>query len=485
MGKYEIVIGLEVHVQLKTESKLFCGCSTKFGSEPNTQTCPVCEGLPGVLPVLNKKAVEFAVRTALALNCRVNEYAKFDRKNYFYPDLPKNYQTSQKDMPFAEHGFLEVMVDGKNVKIGITRAHLEEDAGKLLHAGSSGQIGEAEESLVDLNRTGIPLLEIVSEPDIRSSEEAYEYLNSLKSILQYIGVSDCDMEKGSLRCDANISLRPCGQKELNPKVEIKNLNSFKNVKDALDYETARQTECLDTGEKTYQETRLFTAEKGVTTQMRSKEEANDYRYFPEPDLVVNRITPAYIEEAKKGLVELPIARKKRFVTQYGLPEYDAGVLTAAKATADYFERCAALHANFKALSNLVMGELLGFLKAAGKDISEAPVTPENLVKLVKLIDNNTISGKIAKVVFEDMFKEGADPEAVVKKKGLVQITDAGKLGALVELVISKNPKSVEQYRSGKQEVMGFLVGQVMKESQGKANPGLVNKILKEKLGPRS
>ena len=481
MGKYEIVIGLEVHVQLKTESKLFCGCSTKFGSVPNTQTCPVCEGLPGALPVLNKKAVEFAIRTALALNCRVNEYAKFDRKNYFYPDLPKNYQTSQKDMPFAEHGYLEVAITGKNTRIGVTRAHLEEDAGKLIHASASGQIGEADESLVDLNRTGIPLLEIVSEPDIRSSEEAYEYLNSLKSILQYIGVSDCDMEKGSLRCDANISLRPFGQKEFNPKVEIKNLNSFKNVKDALDYETARQTECLDTGEKTYQETRLFTADKGVTTQMRSKEEANDYRYFPEPDLVVNHITPAFIEEVRKGLVELPSVRKNRFIKDYGIPEYDAGVLTAVKDTADYFEKCTALNPNYKALSNLVMVDLAALLKEAGKDIDECPIIPENLVKLVKLIDNNTVSSKIAKVVIGDMFKEGADPEEIVKKKGLVQISDPAQVSTIIDTVLANNQKSVEQYKAGKQEVIGFLVGQVMKESKGKANPGLVNKILKEKL----
>lgn len=481
MGKYEIVIGLEVHVQLKTESKLFCGCSTKFGSAPNTQTCTVCEGLPGALPVLNKKAVEFAVRTGLALNCKVNEYAKFDRKNYFYPDSPKNYQVSQKDMPFSEHGFLEVQVSGESKKIGVTRAHLEEDAGKLIHASASGQIGEADESLVDLNRTGIPLLEIVSEPDIRSSEEAHAYLDSLKSILQYIGVSDCDMEKGSLRCDANISLRPFGQKEFNPKVEIKNLNSFKNVKDALDYETARQTECLDTGEKTYQETRLFTAEKGVTTQMRSKEEANDYRYFPEPDLVVNHITPAYIEGVRKGLVELPSTRKNRFVKDYGIPEYDAGVLTAVKDIADYFEKCTALNSNYKALSNLVMVDLAALLKEAGKDISECPIAPENLVKLVKLIDNNTVSSKIAKVVIADMFKEGSDPEEIVKKKGLVQISDPAQVSAIIETVIANNQKSVEQYKAGKQEVIGFLVGQVMKESKGKANPGLVNKILKEKL----
>src|SRR3989339_257417 len=451
MSKYETIIGLEVHVQLKTATKLFCGCSTKFGAEANTQTCPVCEGLPGVLPVLNKKAVEFAVRTGLALNFEINEYAKFDRKNYFYPDLPKGYQVSQKDQPFCEHGKLEISVNGVKKVIGITRAHLEEDAGKLIHAGASGQIGDAEISLVDLNRTCVPLLEIVSEPDIRSPEEAYEYLSTLKSILQYIGVSDCDMEKGSLRCDANVSLRPFGQKEFNPKVEIKNLNSFKNVKDALEYEMARQTECLDAGEKTFQETRLFTADKGTTTPMRSKEESNDYRYFPEPDLVLNHITCEMIEEIRKTLVELPAARHERFVTAYGLPEYDAGVLTASKAFADYFETCAGMNKNYKALSNLVMGDLMGFLKAANLDITESPVKPENLVKLVKLIDDNVVSSKIAKVVFEDMFKDGANPDIVA------------------------------EYKSGKDKVIGNLVGKVMKESAGKANPGLVNKILKEKL----
>ena len=481
MSKYETIIGLEVHVQLKTATKLFCGCSTKFGAEANTQTCPVCEGLPGVLPVLNKKAVEFAVRTGLALNFRINEYAQFDRKNYFYPDLPKGYQVSQKDRPFCEHGKLEISINGVKKVIGITRAHLEEDAGKLIHAGASGQIGDAEISLVDLNRTCVPLLEIVSEPDLRSSEEAYEYLSTLKSILQYIGVSDCDMEKGSLRCDANISLRPFGQKEFNPKVEIKNLNSFKNVKDALDYETARQTECLDTGEKTFQETRLFTADKGTTTPMRSKEESNDYRYFPEPDLVLNHITKEMIEEIRKTVVELPTARRERFVTAYGLPEYDARVLTASKAFADYFEVCAGLNKNYKAVSNLVMGDLMGFLKAANLDITESPVKPENLVKLVKLIDDSVVSSKIAKVVFEDMFKEGADPEVVVKQKGLVQITDEGSIGAIVDKVLVDNPAIVAEYKSGKDKVIGNLVGKVMKESAGKANPGLVNKILKEKL----
>ncbi|OGF44543.1 MAG: aspartyl/glutamyl-tRNA amidotransferase subunit B [Candidatus Firestonebacteria bacterium RIFOXYA2_FULL_40_8] len=481
MSKYETIIGLEVHVQLKTATKLFCGCSTKFGAEANTQTCPVCEGLPGVLPVLNKKAVELAIRTGLALNFKINEFAKFDRKNYFYPDLPKGYQVSQKDQPFCEHGKLEISVNGEKKVIGITRAHLEEDAGKLIHAGASGQIGDAEISLVDLNRTCVALLEIVSEPDIRSPEEAYEYLSTLKSILQYIGVSDCDMEKGSLRCDANISLRPFGQKEFNPKVEIKNLNSFKNVKDALEYETARQTECLDTGEKTFQETRLFSADKGATTPMRSKEESNDYRYFPEPDLVLNHITGEMIEEIRKTLVELPTARRERFVTAYGLPEYDAGVLTASKDFADYFEVCAGLNKNYKAISNLVMGDLMGFLKAAGLDITESPVKPENLVKLVKLIEANVVSSKIAKVVFEDMFKEGADPEIVVKQKGLVQITDEGAVGSIVDKVLLENPAIVAEYKSGKDKVIGNLVGKVMKESAGKASPGLVNKILKEKL----
>jgi aspartyl-tRNA(Asn)/glutamyl-tRNA(Gln) amidotransferase subunit B len=481
MSKYETIIGLEVHVQLKTATKLFCGCSTKFGAEANTHTCPVCLGLPGALPVLNKKAVNLAILTGLALKFKINEFARFDRKNYFYPDLPKGYQISQKDKPFCEHGKLEITVDGVKKEIGVTRAHLEEDAGKLLHSGSSGQIGDAEESLVDLNRTCVPLLEIVSEPDLRSPTEAFEYLVALKSILQYIGVSDCDMEKGSLRCDANISLRPFGQKEFNPKVEIKNVNSFKNVKDALEYETARQTQCLDSGEKTFQETRLFSAEKGTTTAMRSKEESNDYRYFPEPDLVVNHITKEMIEEIKKTLVELPAVRRSRFVTAYGLPEYDAGVLTASKAFADYFEICAGLNKNYKAISNLIMGDLMGFLKSAGKDISDSPVKPENLVKLVKLIDTNIISSKIAKVVFEDMFKESADPEDVVKAKGLVQITDEGAVGKIIDKVLLDNPAIVAEYKSGKDKVIGNLVGKVMKESAGKASPGLVNKILKEKL----
>ena len=409
MTEYEVVIGLEVHVQLKTESKLFCGCSTKFGSEPNSQTCPVCLGLPGVLPVFNKKALEYTVRTALALNCQIQEFSKFDRKNYFYPDLPKNYQISQYDKPFSKSGYIEINVEGKGKKIGITRVHLEEDAGKLVHAGSSGQIGEAKESLVDLNRTGIPLLEIVSEPDIRSPLEAYEYLTTLKSVLQYIGVSDCDMEKGTLRCDANISIREKGQKKFGEKIEIKNLNSFKNVQKSLEYETERQKKALEEGEKLVQETRLWNLDKGVTYSMRSKEEAHDYRYFPEPDLVVFNITKEMTDEIRKGLVELPQYRKERFVREFRIPEYDAGVLTSSKETADYFEECVRFYNSPKAISNYVMVDLMALLKANNLEITDSPVKPENLTKLIKLIDNNTISSKIAKVVFEEMFNTKDDP----------------------------------------------------------------------------
>ena len=401
--EYTVVIGLEVHVQLKTESKLFCGCSTGFGAEQNTHTCPVCLGLPGVLPVSNKKAVELTILTALALNCEIQKYSKFDRKNYFYPDLPKNYQTSQFDKPFSKNGQLEITVNGVKKVIGVTRAHLEEDAGKLVHVGAGGQIGAAEESLVDLNRTGIPLLEIVSEPDMRSPLEAYEYLTTLKSLIQYIGASDCDMEKGTLRCDANISLMEKGADKFGEKIEIKNLNSFKNVQKALEFEAARQAEALDNGEKLRQETRLFNADLGETVPMRSKEEAHDYRYFPEPDLVAFEFTDAMIEEIRAKLVELPAARTSRFVSQYGLPEYDAGVLTASKETADYFENCVKLLNKPKALSNLIMTDLGGLLNENKIEIKNSPVTPENLVKLVNLVECGTISGKIAKTVFAEMF----------------------------------------------------------------------------------
>jgi len=478
---YEVVIGLEVHVQLKTNSKLFCGCSTKFGSPPNTQTCPVCLGLPGVLPVLNKKAIELAVRAALALNCEIEEYSKFDRKNYFYPDLPKNYQISQYDKPFSKNGYIDIVVNNEKRRIRIKRVHLEEDAGKLVHISASGQIATAEGSLVDLNRTGIPLLEIVSEPDISSPLEAYEYLLALKSILQYIGVSDCDMEKGTLRCDANISVKLKGENKLGEKVEIKNLNSFKNVQKALEYESIRQIDALKNGEKLVQETRLWDANENITYSMRTKEEAHDYRYFPEPDLVPLRLTKEMVEEIKKSLVELPQVREERFVKEYNLPEYDAKVLTSSKDIADYFEKCVSLYNKPKSISNFVMVELLGLLNANNMEILESPIKPESLVKLIKLIDEGVISSKIAKVVFEEMFYTKKDPELIVKEKGLVQITDEKTITQMVEKVIKDNPKIVEEYKGGKEKVLGNLVGQVMKMSNGKANPQIVNKILREKI----
>ena len=481
MEGYEVVIGLEVHVQLKTNSKLFCGCSTKFGSPPNTQTCPVCLGLPGVLPVLNKKAIELAVRAALALNCEIEEYSKFDRKNYFYPDLPKNYQISQYDKPFSKNGYIDIVVNNEKRRIRIKRVHLEEDAGKLVHISASGQIATAEGSLVDLNRTGIPLLEIVSEPDISSPLEAYEYLLALKSILQYIGVSDCDMEKGTLRCDANISVKLKGENKLGEKVEIKNLNSFKNVQKALEYESIRQIDALKNGEKLVQETRLWDANENITYSMRTKEEAHDYRYFPEPDLVPLRLTKEMVEEIKKSLVELPQVREERFVKEYNLPEYDAKVLTSSKDIADYFEKCVSLYNKPKSISNFVMVELLGLLNANNMEILESPIKPESLVKLIKLIDEGVISSKIAKVVFEEMFSTKKDPELIVKEKGLVQITDEKTITQMVEKVIKDNPKIVEEYKGGKEKVLGNLVGQVMKMSNGKANPQIVNKILREKI----
>ena len=425
--------------------------------------------------------MELTVLTALALNCEIQKYSKFDRKNYFYPDLPKNYQTSQFDKPFSKSGRLEITVSGAKKVIGVTRAHLEEDAGKLVHVGAGGQIGAAEESLVDLNRTGIPLLEIVSEPDMRSPLEAYEYLTTLKSLIQYIGASDCDMEKGTLRCDANVSLMEKGADKFGEKIEIKNLNSFKNVQKALEFEVARQTIALDNGEKLRQETRLFNADLGETVPMRSKEEAHDYRYFPEPDLVAFEFTDSMIAAIKKQLVELPSARCARFITEYGLPEYDAGVLTAAKDTADYFENCVKILNKPKAISNLVMTDLGGLLNEKKLEIKDSPVSPENLVRLVKLVDGGTISGKMAKTVFAEMFASGNDPEGIVKKKGLVQISDEGAIVTVVDKVLAENIKAVQDFKSGNERALGSLVGQVMKATGGKANPAVVNKILKEKL----
>lgn len=473
--EYEIVIGLEVHVQLKTRSKLFCGCSTAFGKPPNTNVCPVCSGMPGVLPVLNKRAVELALKTALALGCDIPPASIFARKNYFYPDLPKDYQISQYEHPLAENGFFKIETPSGKKQINLVRAHLEEDAGKLLHEIGSQQI---DGSLVDFNRCGVPLLEIVSCPDIRSPQEAAVYLRTLKELLQYLEVSDCDMEKGSLRCDANISVRKKGS-QLGVKTEIKNMNSFKGVEKALTYEADRQIKALAEGEKIIQETRLYDSQRGITSSMRGKEESHDYRYFPEPDLVPLRIDAAWINQLKATLPEFPAVRKKRFTREYNLSEYDAGVLTSQKALADYYESGAKILPSdlAKPFANWVMGELLGHLNAAGKSIAQTPVPASHLAKLVLLIDRGTISGKIAKTVFEEMFVTGGDPQTIIKEKGLVQIVDEAEICKVIELVLKDNPASVEDYKKGKKKALGFLVGQVMKQTQGKANPSLVNKLL--------
>lgn len=478
MAQFETVIGLEVHVELKTRSKIFCDSTTEFGGDPNTHVCPVCLGLPGVLPVVNKTVVEYAVRAALALNCEIASFSKFDRKNYYYPDMPKNYQISQYDLPIAERGHLEIDIDGETKRIGITRLHMEEDTGKLVHQGT---ITTTPFSLVDYNRAGVPLIEIVSEPDLRSPEEAREYLEKMKAIIQYTGVSDCKMEEGSLRCDANVSIRPFGNSELGTKTEIKNMNSFKALQKALAYEIERQTEVLEEGGRIVQETRTWDEGKGVTLSMRSKEQAQDYRYLPDPDLVPLVIEREWVEDIHRSLPELPDARRERYVQEYGLPRYDAGVLTNTKELADYFEACLTGYPNPKAVSNWVMGDLSRLLNANNRDITDCPIKPEQLASMLQLMDKGTISGKIAKTVFEEMFATGKDAEAIVKEKGLVQISDEGAITAVVDEVLAKNPKSVEDFRDGKEKALGFLVGQVMKATRGKANPELVNKLLKERL----
>ncbi len=472
---YEPVIGLEVHAQLLTQSKMFCACGTSFGLPANTQTCPICLGMPGTLPVVNRKAVEMAIRTGLALNCTIQSTNRFARKNYFYPDLPKGYQISQYEEPICEHGWVEVSVGSSPKRIKIRRAHLEEDAGKNVHdAGAGG-------SRVDLNRAGTPLLEIVTEPDMRSADEVVAYLKMLRDVLMYLGVCDGNMEEGSLRCEPNLSLRPVGQKALGTKVELKNINSFKFVKEALEYEIKRQTNVLNEGGKVNQETRLWDVEKGVTATMRSKEEAHDYRYFPDPDLVPLSLSVEWIEELRQTVPELPAVRQKRFVSEYGLPEYDTGVLTVSKPLADYFEFCVKLFNQPKAVSNWVMGELLRELNNSGTAVSDSPVSPERLVSLLKLVDNGTISLKVAREIFPELYASKMSPEQIVQEKGLTQVSDEGALGKIIDEVIAKNPAQVAQYRSGKEQVFGFFVGQVMKGSGGKANPGKVNELLKKKL----
>lgn len=479
MSKYETIIGLEVHAELRTKSKLFCDCSTTFGAEPNTQVCPICLGLPGVLPVLNKQAVEYAIEAALALNCEIQPYNKFDRKNYFYPDLPKAYQISQYDLPLARNGYVTIHVDGKTKKIGITRIHLEEEAGKSVHSGDN--ILGSEYSLEDYNRTGIPLIEIVSEPDMRSPAEAYAYLTTLKNILQYTGVSDCKMEEGSLRCDANISIRLVGSDKFGTKVELKNLNSFRAVQKALEYEEKRQAKLLDRGEKVIQETRHWDESTGRTHSMRSKEEANDYRYFPEPDLVPVVISTEWIEKVRERLPELPEAKWQRFVHEYGLPEYDTELIISNRDMAEFFEATVKLHNDPKTVSNWVMGELTRLLKESGQAITESKVTPEVLARVIKLVDKGTISNTAAKTVLEESFKTGKDPDDIVKEKGLAQISDTAELEKVVAEVIAANPQSVEDFRNGKDRAIGFLVGQVMKATKGRANPKLVNELLRKKL----
>lgn len=475
---YETVIGIEVHVELKTNTKIFCNSTTEFGGDPNHHACPVCLGLPGTLPVLNKKVVEYAVRAGLALNCQIANFSKFDRKNYYYPDLPKNYQISQYDLPIAEHGYLDIELDGQTKRIGITRLHMEEDAGKLVHQGN---IVTTPYSLVDYNRTGVPLIEIVSEPDMRSPEEARAYVEKLKAIIQYTGVSDCRMEEGSLRCDVNISLRPVGQKEFGTKAEIKNLNSFRALQKAVEFEIERQMGVLESGGRVIQETRTWDEAKGITVSMRSKEQAHDYRYFPDPDLVPLVLDNQWIEFIRESLPELPDERRTRYIQEFGLPEYDAAILTLTKEMSDYFEQVIEQYPTPKAVSNWMMGEMTRLLNASGMEITQCKIKPTQLAEMLKLIEKGTISGKIAKTVFEEMFDSGKDPETIVKEKGLVQISDEGAIAAVVDEVIAANPKSVQDYQAGKTQAIGFLVGQVMKATRGKANPDLVNKLLKEKL----
>ncbi|RJP17494.1 MAG: Asp-tRNA(Asn)/Glu-tRNA(Gln) amidotransferase subunit GatB [Candidatus Abyssobacteria bacterium SURF_5] len=473
--EYEIVIGLEFHTQLSTNSKIFCACSTKFGAEPNTQVCPVCMGLPGVLPVLNKKVVEDAIMTGLALNCEIANYCKFARKNYFYPDLPKNYQISQYEDPLARNGYMDISVSGTTRRIGITRVHMEEDAGKLIHP-ESGPV-----SYVDFNRTGVPLMEIVTEPDIRSPEEAYATAVTLKAVLQYLEVSDCNMEEGSLRCDANVSVRPKGQTAFGVKTEVKNMNSFKAVQKALEYEAARQIKVLAEGGRILQETRLWDADHGVTRSMRSKEEAHDYRYFPDPDLIPLIVSKEWIEEIRAKLPELPARRKQRLQEQYAIPEYDAEVLTASKSMADYFEKAASLYPNPKAVANWVMGELQRYLNLQQIDIRQNKISPEHLVELLKLIDDGTVSASMAKTVFAEMFDTGKSASTIIREKGMVQITDEEELVGITEKVIADNPGPVAEFLGGNERTFGFLMGQAMKASKGKANPKLLNKLLRERL----
>lgn len=476
MRDYEVVIGLEVHAQLRTRSKIFCSCSTQFGAGPNENTCPVCTGMPGMLPVLNARAVEYAVKMAMAVDCTVNRRSLFARKNYFYPDLPMGYQISQFELPVAEHGHIVIHTEKGEKRIGITRIHMENDAGKNIHSATDNA------SYVDLNRAGVPLIEIVSEPDMRSAEEAVAYLKSLRAILVYLGICDGNLEEGSFRCDANVSIRPRGQEEFGTRAELKNMNSFRNIQRAIEYEVERQIDLVEDGEKVVQETRLFDVAKGVTRSMRGKEEAHDYRYFPDPDLLPLIIEEDWMEKWRAELPELPEARCRRFQEELALPGYDALVLTAEKEVADYFETALATYNEPKKISNWVMGEVMRELNDRGVMLDGCKLRPEDLARLVKLVDDGLISGTIAKNVFKELFETGGDPEAYVKDKGLVQISDTSAIEGLVDEVLAENPSEVERYKGGDKKLTGFFVGQVMKKSKGKANPGLVNQLLAKKLG---
>ncbi len=487
--EYEPVIGLEVHAQLLTRSKMFCGCSTTFGEEPNTLTCPVCTGQPGSLPVVNRKAVEFAIKLGLATNCRITPYSLFARKNYFYPDLPKGYQISMYEYPLAVDGFIEVIEQGeksnspdRGKRINIIRIHMEEDAGKLKH----GETFEtASFSYVDFNRTGVPLVEIVSGPDIRTPQEAGDYLRELRAILQYLEICTGNMEEGNFRCDANVSVRPKGQKEFGTRTELKNMNSFRHVEKALEYEIKRQIAVLEDGEKVVQETRLWDVDQGVTASMRGKEEAHDYRYFPDPDLVPLRIDEKWVEEIRKTLPELPAEKRERFVREFGLPEYDAGILTLTKPLSAYYEEAVGLFPEPKTVSNWVMGELLRELKKDEREIGQCPVTPQHLAEMLEMVKKGTISGKIAKDVFEEMYRTGEPPAKIVKEKGWIQILDEAEIERAIQRVVETNPKLVEDYQKGKEKLFGFFVGEVMKETKGKANPKLLNELLKQRLKGKS
>lgn len=473
--KYETVIGLEIHVQLQTQTKMFCADSAAFGGFDNEHVCPICTAMPGSLPVINERAVEYSVKTGLALSCQIRHHSVFARKQYFYPDLPKGYQISQYDQPLCEHGFVEILLDGERKRISITRAHMEEDAGKSTHHG--------EYSLINLNRAGVPLLEIVSGPDMRSAAEAAEYARTMRKIVRYLGVCDGNLEEGSLRCDCNVSVRLRGETKLGTKVEIKNINSFRFIEKAIEYEVHRQIDCLETGEKINQETRLYDPDKNRTFAMRSKEEAHDYRYFPDPDLLTLEVTDEFIENAKKTLPELPLARADRFIKQLGIPEYDAHILTQERELADYYEHVVSASKNAKAASNWVMTDLMRELNEAKIDITQSPISAGALGKMIQLIDGGTISGKIAKMVFAEMWASGKDPEQIVREKGLTQITDTSAIEKIIDEVLIANPTEVAAYRGGKEKLFGFFVGQAMKATKGQASPDMVNNLLKAKLKP--